>query len=155
MSGQLSPGYIWRIAQANTQQVQTVIATHAGAGLTFGGAAQWDFVSAHGRDNFRPISAFSAAGVVDISGDFGHAFNRTVEVRWKRCDQDVYDVLILSETARIIAGATPLEFAPGAQWRVRRAMQKIIIQPSSKPTVRSIDYRAPTGTVQFQRFVEE
>jgi hypothetical protein len=159
---QLSPGYVYRIAQADDQRLRSVIATHIGAGSTYGGAAQWDFNSKGGRANLRPITHFTNTATVDISGDFGHAFNRDVEVRWKRRDDGDYDVLILSEQAQMIAGAEPLRQWNSKQkiweeyiWRIQRYRMARIVQSDNRPPIRYIDYLASNGAVQFQRLAEE
>jgi len=154
MSAPLSIGYIYRIAKASATEVQDIVATHVGAGWTFGGAAQWNLDTKKLRENLRPIDSFTASAHVNVCGDFGHAFSQAAEVRWKRRDDDIYDVLILSETPQNINGAVPLDITQGAQWRTRMYAKAAIVQTDACPAIAYIDYLAPNGAVQFQRLVE-
>lgn len=157
MSEDLPPGYTYRVAKASAEQLQKIITDQVVTGSTFGGAAQWDFDTTKKelRDNLRPVKPFtSPIALDDLKGDFGHAFNNDIEVRWRRRDDDDYDVLILSEKEQSISGATPLQIAEGAQWHTRSYAEAAIIQTDDQPAIRYIDYLAPNGAVQFQRFVE-
>jgi len=160
---QQSYGYIYRIARADATQLQLLILTYVGAGWTFGGAAQWDFDSKRGRENLRPINMFPNEGALNLQGDFGHAFNRDAEVRWKRRDNGDYDVLVLSEHPRAVEGATLLcvrWWNPKTRewedkdWEIRRYKNAAIVQTDNRSALGYIDYLAPNGAVQFQRLVE-
>ncbi len=154
MSGQdTTHGFIYRIARATGEQLHDYIRTYVGTSVTtFGGAAQWDF-DPHSKENLRPI--IKTDKDVEIHGDFGHAFSEQAEVRWKRLDEDEYDVLILGESLPIIPGAVPLcPYEPGANWEVRKPGPGLgLLQTSGRGTIRYFDYLAPNGTVQFQRLV--
>jgi len=159
---QLPLGYVCRIAQADAQRLRSIIATHIGAGSSFGGAAQWDFDTVRGRDNLRPITRFTDATTIELWGDFGHAFNKNSEVRWKRRDDGDYDVLILSDQAQVIADAESLCQWNSKQkalqeycWRIRHYQTARIVQSDNRPAIRYIDYLASNGAVQFQRLAEE
>ena len=159
---QLSIGYIYRVANAGAERLRAIIADHVGAGSTFGGAAQWDFDAKQHNKNLRPIVPFSAAAPISVSGDFGHAFNKDIEVRWKRRDDGDYDVLILSEKPHVIDKAQPLRWWNSAQgvwedcvWRTRRYEKAAIIQANNLSAIHYIDYLASNGAVQFQQLVEE
>jgi hypothetical protein len=156
---QTGHGYVYRIAKADTHQLQTIVATHVGAGWSFGGAAQWDFVAERGRENLRQLAEFAAGAAIELRGDFGHAFSDQAEVRWKRRDDGAYDVLILREDGPPGDGAEPLRWWNSAQerwedydWRTRRYEQAAIVWHDGKQ-ISYIDYLAPNGAVQFQRLV--
>jgi len=154
MSAQEGNGYIYRVAKASAAEVQDIVATQVKQGSTFGGAAQWDLDTKKLRENLRPIAPFTAAALVNVCGDFGHAFSQAAEVRWKRRDDGAYDVLILSETPQNINGAVSLVITQGAQWRTRMYAKAAIVQTDACPAIAYIDYLAPNGAVQFQRLVE-
>lgn len=160
----VEPGYIYRVASADADELRTLIKQHIGdVGWTFGGAAQWDFDSKGGRGNLREIKPISVADIIDLKGDFGHAFSDNAEVRWKRRDDGKYDVLILSEALRAVEGATLLRVRwwnpktrewEDKDWQIRRYAKAAIVQTDSRPVLGYIDYLAPNGAVQFQRLVE-
>ncbi len=156
-------GYVYRIARADPSLIQAVIDQHVGSGWTFSGAAQWDFDPTRGRENLQPIEPFVDGASILVKGDFGHAFSRSTEVRWKRRDDGAYDVLILSEQQLSINGATPLylpvaDRQPGisedASWAIRRHIRAAIVQTGMRKPIRYIEYLAPNGAVQFQRLIE-
>jgi hypothetical protein len=156
-------GYLYRIARADEQLLLKLIKDHVGdEGWAFGGASRWDFVAGRGRDNLRPIEVFAGAGAIDVSGDFGHAFSAGAEVRWKRRDDGMYDVLVLSEDPRAVDGAAPIRARhwnieiqawEEGDWTVRRPDVAAIRQTTGRPPISYIDYLAPNGAVQFQRLV--
>jgi hypothetical protein len=157
---QTSRGYVCRVAKADAQQVQTIIAGNAHAGWSLGGAAQWDFVAERGPENLRQLAEFTAGDIIDLAGDFGHAFSDQAEVRWKRRDDGDYDVLILREDGPPGDSAEPLRWWNSAQnrwedyeWRTRSYAQAAIVWQDGRQ-IRYIDYLAPNGAVQFQRLVE-
>jgi len=175
-------GYLYRICPTDSEGIQALVRDHVGQnGWAFGGAAQWDFVSRNGMANLRTIEPFTDPAIINVSGDFGHAFSRKAEVRWKRLHESHYDVLILSEHELTIVGAVPLlvrwKDANGQEhqplWRIRRPKGmnidnttskvmingtsdygEVLIQSADKAPISSIDYLAPNGAVQFQRLVE-
>lgn len=154
MSAQEGNGYIYRVAKASAAEVQDIVATQVKQGSTFGGAAQWDLHTKKLRENLRPIDSFAVAARVNVCGDFGHAFNKHIEVRWKRRDDGDYDVLILSETEPSVDGAVPLDIGKNQQWRTRMYAKAAILQTDARLAIAYIDYLAPNGAVQFQRLVE-
>lgn len=144
-------GYIYRICKATGAEVRQVARQCVGVPCwTFGGAALWDVVPADGRANLRPITKLSDIDRLDIRGDFGHAFSERAEVRWKRLDDDAYDVLILSETELSIAGACPLT-CEGAPWEIERPAKAMILQTDKQPAIKYVLYRAPLGALQLVR----
>jgi hypothetical protein len=158
----VEPGYVYRVASADEQQLRALIEDHIGNdGWAFGGAAQWDFDAGRGRANLRPIEPFAGAAIIDVEGDFGHAFSANAEVRWKRRD-DAYDVLVLSEKPRTVQGATPLHVPhwnsdtrswEDGGWTIQRPDKAAIRQTTGRPSIGYVDYLAPNGAVQFQRLV--
>lgn len=154
-------GHIYRVASANRTQLHALIKTHVGdQGWTFGGAAQWDFVSNKGQQNLREVASFADADLVDIEGDFGHAFSVKAEVRWKRRDDGHYDVLVLSEDPQTVQAGAPLRVPrwnsatqnwEGGDWQTYRPEVATIRQTAERSPISYIDYLAPNGAVQFQR----
>lgn len=166
MSGETA-GHIYRIARADKQRLLKAIGDHVGGtGWTFGGAAQWDFdpYLDNKRKNLREIKKFPTQTSIDVSGDFGHAFNSRAEVRWKRRGDDVYDVLVLCETQCSVDGATELcvrhwdiqqqQWIDG-EWTTHSPGVAAIHQTAGRPSLLYIDYCAPNGAVQFQRLAGE
>lgn len=150
-AGVMNTGYIYRIADADKDRLGKVIAQIVGdAGWTFGGAALWEFDSQKGCDNLRPIKHFTKPHDVDVRGDFGHAFSKQGEVRWKRRDTDHYDVLILSEQEQGIEGAVRL----GDSWETKEKTSLNILQTGDYPSVGYITYHSQNSAVQFIRYTE-
>ena len=154
-------GYIYRVALADADQLRTLINKHVGnGGWTFGGAAQWDFVSTEGQKNLRELKPIADTEPIDVKGDFGHAFSESAEVRWKRRDDGRYDVLVLSEQPQIVQGGSQLSmphwnartrmWEDGA-WTVRQPSAAMIRQAGGRSPISYIDYLAPNGAVQFLR----
>lgn len=148
------PGYIYRIARADAALVRTLVADIVGStGWTFGGAALWDLDVTQRQSNLRRISSVAGdlGANLDVRGDFGHAFSDAAEVRWKRRDQDVYDVLILSEQERMIENAQPLT----GPWTTQRQDNLTMMQtgPDNRP-LGYVTYHASNGAVQFIRYRE-
>lgn len=105
----IEPVYMYRLAPASAAQVQQLVRQALdGSGWAFGGAAIWDLQGA-GRENLRPIVSLPADAAPNVSGDFGHAFNKNAEVRWKRIDAASYDVLVLAEQPLPLEGVKRLE----------------------------------------------
>lgn len=160
-------GYMYRVARADKQQLQDVIAMHLGeSGWTFGGATQWDFdpYVDDKHTHLRDITPIVPGEQVNIKGDFGHAFNKDIEIRWKRRDDAAYDVLILSETPLSIAGAVELcvrhwdiqtQSWVESEWTTQRPDVAAIHQTAGRPSLLYINYCAPNGAVQFQRLAGE
>ena len=145
----MSTGVIYRVARANAATLRSIVETAIGMPCwTFGGAALWDLDPAKGRENLRAIEPIQAISALDLSGDFGHAFARQAEARWKRIAQDSYDVLILGDTAPAIAGATPL----GSEWQTSAPDEMAVLQSGGRPPIGFIYYYAANGAVQFIRY---
>jgi len=145
------PGYIYRIARADAATLQQLVAEIVGpTGYTFGGAALWDLDAARQQENLRPIQAVDLTANLDVRGDFGHAFSDKAEVRWKRRDQDVYDLLVLSEQPQSIADAHPV----GGPWTTQENAQLAVMQTGAYQPISYRTYHAPNGAVQFVRYME-
>jgi hypothetical protein len=146
-------GTVYRIPQADQARLRQLVAAYVELpGWTCGGAALWEFDPQRGQENLRPMTLFNDIHDLRTDGDFGHAFSGAAEVRWKRRDQDTYDVLILSETTLDIADAEPL----GASWIVQDSGKLAIIQSTRHryPPIAYRTYHAPNGAVQFIRYTE-
>ena len=144
-------GYVYRIPNANGVRLKQFIKDIVGQeGWTFGGAALWDFDAYEGPNNLRAVTSIGT-GENNITGDFGHAFSKQAEVRWKRRSDDSYDVLILSDSEQTIKDATQL----GEAWEVQTNNELKIKQtrPDSGK-LRYKTYHAPNGAVQFVRYTE-
>ncbi|MCS7289883.1 MAG: hypothetical protein NZ699_12200 [Roseiflexus sp.] len=146
-----SIGYMYRLREATGAEVRSVVRQCVGVPCwTFGGASLWDVVPEKGRENLRPITRLGDIDHLDITGDFGHAFSERAEVRWKRLDDDAYDVLILSETELFIEDACPLT-CEGAPWEIERPTKAMILQTDDRPAIKYVLYRAPLGALQLVR----
>jgi len=156
-------GYVYRVASADAEQLRALIEQHVGPGWAFSGAAQWDFDSRDGGSNLREIAPIPAVDLIDVKGDFGHAFSCKAEVRWKRRDDGKYDVLVLSEQQQMVNGAAHL-YVPhwnsktriweDGAWTIRRHGTTAIRQVGGRSPISYIDYLAPNGAVQFQRLLK-
>lgn len=153
MTTSVQPGYIYRIARADATMLRKLVADIVGPeGWTFGGAALWDLDAAKQQANLRSISSQPVDLTVnlDVRGDFGHAFSDKAEVRWKRRDQDVYDLLVLSEQPQSIADAHPV----GGPWTTQENAQLAVMQTGEYQPISYRTYHAPNGAVQFVRYME-
>ncbi|GAB4442412.1 MAG: hypothetical protein OHK0015_40980 [Chloroflexi bacterium OHK40] len=149
-------GYLYRIPKADSTTLRATVATVVGFPCTsFGGAALWEFDPAAGRDNLRRLQTVASAEQIAVTGDFGHAFGRTAEVRWRRRNQEHYDILILTDTPGAPAGARPLG-GVDVPWAtsVPEGARLLLSDEYSGP-VRYIAYHAPNGAVQFLSYREE
>lgn len=159
-------GYLYRLCPVDPAQLRQLVTDLVGSpGWTFGGASVWDFdlQLADRRRNLRPITPIDSAQELDVRGDFGHAFSRQAEVRWKRLAQECYDVLVLSETPQTLPNAR--EIRPetidhqtrslvASVWRVTTEAATTLVQADLRPGIRYCEYRAPNGVVQFVRYME-
>ncbi len=146
-----SIGYMYRLREATGAEVRQAVRQCVGVPCwTFGGASLWDVVPEDGSANLRPITKLSDIDHLDIRGDFGHAFSERAEVRWKRLDDDAYDLLVLSETELFIEGARPLT-CEGAPWEIERPAKAMILQTDKRPAINYVLYRAPLGALQLVR----
>ncbi len=159
-------GYLYRLCPVDPVQLRQLVTDLVGSpGWTFGGASVWDFdlQLADRRRNLRPITPIDPAQELDVRGDFGHAFSRQAEVRWKRLAQERYDVLVLSETPQVIAHAHEIrpetidnqtQALVAGVWRVATEAAVALVQADHRPGIRYCEYRAPNGVVQFVRYRE-
>jgi hypothetical protein len=140
-------GYIYRLFEATGDRVRDAVRAYVNIPCwTFGGASLWDA----GRANLRPITRLEDIALLDVSGDFGHAFSANAEVRWKRLDADSYDVLILSEQPLNIEDARPLT-CEDAPWEISRPQKAMILQSGDRPALKYVLYCAPLGALQLMR----
>lgn len=142
--------HIYRIPNATVETLRATVAAMVGFPCTsFGGAAAWDFDPQRGRENLRPLREVAAPEELAVSGDFGHAFGAQAEVRWRRCDQDSYDLLILGAAADAPAGARPVG-EEGGRWTTSEpAGGAILIGGDEGEGVSVVAYHATNGAVQF------
>lgn len=144
-------GYIYRLLRATGDRVRDVVRTYVKIPCwTFGGASLWDVRPEEGRANLRPITRLEEVAALDVSGDFGHAFSASAEVRWKRLEDNSYDVLILSEQPLSIQDARPLT-CEGAPWEISRPQHAMILQSGDRPAIKYVLYCAPLGALQLMR----
>lgn len=91
-------GYAYRLPKTDRDTLRDLAATWAALpAWQFGAVALWDMATAQGRDTLRPITPVDAAAQLNFSGDFGHVFSPAGEARWRRVDNETYDVLLLAE----------------------------------------------------------
>ncbi len=144
-------GYIYRLLDATSDRVRDAVRAYVNIPCwTFGGASLWDVQPDAGRANLRPITRLEDIALLDVSGDFGHAFSANAEVRWKRLDADSYDVLILSEQPLNIEDARPLT-CEDAPWEISRPQKAMILQSGDRPALKYVLYCAPLGALQLMR----
>ncbi|GAB4193385.1 MAG: hypothetical protein OHK0022_08210 [Roseiflexaceae bacterium] len=107
MNDHKQPVFLYRIARADAAQLRDLLATlFPQGGWAYGGAAIWDTRSEVAP--LRPIKPFATVAEVEVSGDFGHAFNNNLELRWKRLDSATYDLLVMAEQPQEQLAIEPL-----------------------------------------------
>lgn len=136
-------GYIYRCAPVTAAQLLDLIRQQVG------GLPCWHFSGTH-LWQVPALKALEYSAQIDVNSDFGHAFNQQAEVRWKRLDDDAFDVLILSEQAPTIPGAHTL----ASDWEVREHPQRPLIQSGKRSSINYLTYHAPNGAVVFTRYTE-
>jgi hypothetical protein len=94
------------------------------------------------------ITGCDTAEQIVLAGDFGHLFDARAELRWKRCDDGSYDVLVLSERKLDPPGATLL----AADWIAHE--QNVISQGGRRADTSVVLYHAPNGAAQLLRYKE-
>lgn len=144
-------GYVYRIPNANSSRLKQVITDIVGKeGWTFGGAILWDFDPDKEQANLQPITSIGT-GDINVTGDFGQAFSQQAEIRWKRRDQDSYDVLVLSEQEADITGAIQI----GESWNVQTNNNlQMMYTGETQGHIRCKTYHTTNGVVQFVRYTE-
>jgi hypothetical protein len=150
----MSDGYVYRRFPLDADGLRALLAE------VFGEQPVWAFAS--NSVELSPIEQRAPAGVslAGQRGEYqdGHVFNQGAEVRWKKRDGR-YDALILAEHT---LPAEPIRTAQGQPLilAVQRPPQNIAIALDGKSKgqlfdfLHYIEYIAPNGAVQFQRFVE-
>ncbi|HEU4322605.1 MAG TPA: hypothetical protein VFS21_05600 [Roseiflexaceae bacterium] len=151
MSDHRQPVFLYRIAPAKATQLRDLLAAlFPKGGWAYGGAAIWDAVK-QGAANLRPIDQFDAPEAMDVSGDFGQAFNVERELRWKRIDKEHYDLLVLSEQPVEHHALVSLEHRLG--WRPDDPDDRFAaLQGKGHPSLRFRSYRGPNGGVVLVRY---
>jgi hypothetical protein len=156
-------GYLLRCPHADQTRLRKIITAFLPEECwSFGGALLWDVDSTKGQKNLRAITKGAAAGV-DITGDFGHAFAKDSEVRWKRRDDGDYDVLLLTETLPDMARQTQLHLNQIAvfpevvpitdETAMFLAVPRELQEKQLRPRLDYKEYRAANGATQFARYV--
>lgn len=155
----MSTGYLYRVTPADAARIGALVAEHVGFPcMHVGGSLLWDV----GKDEAPALRSFARAGAaaeLNLKGDLGSIFNARAELRWKRCDDGNYDLLLLSKQELALSAdeAQPL----GAGWMTRTIT--ILIRPRRDETqdserkpipLKAIEYCAPNGAVQFVRYAE-
>ncbi|NTU85975.1 MAG: hypothetical protein HGA45_42725 [Chloroflexales bacterium] len=159
----MSKGYLWRLPRADASTLKRLIADLLPETCwSFGGALLWDVRRdlADKRFNLRPINPV-ASSAIDISGDFGHAFADTIEVRWKRRDDGDYDVLVLTEQAGNPAQQQGLtQIATFPQVEAMAGRKALFLDTPAEIRAKKQhyrldynEYRAANGATQFVRYV--
>ncbi len=144
-------GYLYRIYPADGNRLRTLVRELVGLPCwSFGGAARWDLTPALEQVNLRAIRKLNTVDDLDLRGDFGHAFAKPAEIRWKRRTTTSYDVLVLSEQQLIIPNMEVL----AEQWRTSTSDRRKVLQEGDRPALSFIAYHAPNGAVQFLRYTE-
>lgn len=150
MSAAKQPVFLYRFARANATQLRDLlVALFPGGGWSYGGAAIWG--TPEGVAHLRRIARFTHAADVELGGDFGHAFDADLEVRWKRLDRTVYDLLALAERKLVHPSLTPLEhrltYQPAGNAELSAALQN-----QSRSPLHFRPYYGPGGGVVLVRY---
>ncbi len=142
-------GYLYRFVVPTPTDVRELITQHVFTGsevFAFGGTTT----------KLLSIAAYPDAVAVPVENEFGHAFSLQAEIRWKRRDDDQYDVLLLMEQAH--PNATPL-ISP-LNVRTPATAADILLKTPPDVTQRRKrwrlgykEYIASNGAVQFTRLV--
>lgn len=118
MSEQETHGYVYRRALPNEQALRDLIAQYV-----FDGSEVFAFAA--DTVALLEIKSYPSAAEVPVAYDFGHAFSRNAEVRWKKTDEG-YDTLLLAEHAidalhdQMISGPLHIRTPLSKAWLVLR-----------------------------------
>lgn len=122
-----SQGYIYRNARASAEELRVLL-----GGLPHGWA-------------WTPASMDTLAGAGDpLACDEGRAYNREVEVRWRRTGA-AYDVLVLALREQTLAGFEPV-LPVGGRWDV--APTDYLLNTGVHPEAATA-FHDPTGSIRF------
>jgi len=155
--------YLYRLAPAGEDQVRALVDQLLGqSGWTFGGASIWDVVQDSDperlRQNLRAIRLLSAEIPLDVRGDFGHAFNKDVEVRWKRIDAASYDRKRIDAASYDVLVLREQPLAPESLPQLRHALRAdpaervIALQSDEHPPLRGKYYYGRGNGVVLVRY---
>jgi hypothetical protein len=150
----MSDGYVYRRFPLDADGLRALLVD------VFGEQLVWAFAS--NSVEISPIEQ-RAPALASLAGQRaeyqdGHVFNQGAEVRWKKRGQ-AYDALILAEDQDRLPRAEPIRNGQGQQLILRAQRPPkdiaIVLDGRHKDQVLDyIEYIAPNGVVQFQRFVE-
>jgi hypothetical protein len=122
-------GYIARLRGLDHGSLRALIGAAVGEGHAFAG----DLVT------LEPPRPFSSQNLQDLAldYDFGYAYGRRAEVRWRREEDGSYDALILTEDAQYLP--KDAQQLPG-DWRVRATPKNVYVRQSEGKPVRLVEY---------------
>ncbi|NJM05879.1 hypothetical protein HC891_06290 [Candidatus Gracilibacteria bacterium] len=132
MSTTASTGYAYRWAALDRTALLALAAEVLGAQCwSYRASSYWD---THQKPLLTHID-HGASAAIDLDGDFGQAFSKAAELRWRRNDADSYDVLVLTESALPTTNAIPI-----GSYDTRAAVAGMLHKNGS---VQRIEYRTP------------
>lgn len=137
----MSAGVVLRVKAADTARIRELVGQVVGFPCKqVVGRALWDVGV---RPELTEITHVPDDMQLDLKGDFGHIFGTTAELRWRRIDDALYDVLILSDSSLDVPDMQAL----GKDWRTERKTLR-----ENQP---GVHYLAPNGAVQFVSYRKE
>ena len=140
------PGYIYRFDNIEQIGLRGLIKNY----VKYGRAFEGNIVSLSSPKTF--YNADDTETIL-LSHDFGYAFGRDAEVRWRRTAQDRFEVLLLTEQEQHgLENATPI----GTGWWVRERSQDAQLRMTKGHRVGKVEYMSQggNGAVQFVRYKE-
>ena len=138
----MNPGILLRDAKADLARIRGLVSQTVGWPCShLIGRALW--LDPGAEPELTKGMQVANPAELDLRGDFGHLFGKTAELRWRRIDEQHYDVLILGALALKVPGTTEL----GGPW--------VIETKARFHQLRTVYYRAPNGAVQFVSYREE
>ena len=143
----MSAGVVLRVAVADAARVRE-LADKVAPRWQVVGRALWDVGD---RPDLTEITA--VGDTLDLCGDFGHVFGPTAELRWRRIDEQHYDVLILSDSPLDVPADGKALGEEGKTWVIEKR-NLIAQQDANRVRVRVAQYLAPNGAVQFVSYRE-
>ena len=149
----MTAGVVLRVAVADAARIRELV----GQVVTFPcrqvvGQALWD-VQPKELPKLSGIAEVTNAADLDLHGDFGHVFGPTAELRWRRIDEQHYDVLILSDSPLDVPADGKALGEEGKTWVIEKR-NLIAQQDANRVRVRVAQYLAPNGAVQFVSYRE-
>lgn len=155
-------GYLYRIAPYTADQAlalakQLQSNSHKKAWWV-NASQQWDVkTSNEAIDNLRDFIEFDQATNIDaFQGDFGRIFCEDWELRWKRLDDGLYDLLILTERTDLALPAEARRLA--SQYTTKASGKHSLLVHNPEPENREqhlidyVEYLAENLAVVFVRY---